>query len=205
MRHAERAGGRTPARHLGGVEYVSEGGRLPDGRTRRRLPFLWMYESPDRAARVRRGEVVAAPAAALGAQAMPDGLFTTGSAPFLSPAPALMVSGRLSITTTTIDTCIARWSLHPERSRAGMPAGNFRWCGNAKRAPRSPQGPQLAQLMNGYPKRRSRGFVNSRRQSLHVARSGGAGVNWGCSSRVGCTANPASPVGSNSVTTVSAI
>jgi hypothetical protein len=39
-----------------------------------RAPFLWMDESPDRAARVRRGEAVIAPVAGHGTEGVPDGL-----------------------------------------------------------------------------------------------------------------------------------
>ncbi len=38
------------------------------------------------------------------------------------------------------------------------------------------RGPQLVQLMNGYPKRRSAGSVSSRRQSAHMALSAATGV-----------------------------
>ena len=43
-------------------------------RAERHRPFLWMDESPDRAARVRRGEVVVAPAVGRGTQEVPSGL-----------------------------------------------------------------------------------------------------------------------------------
>ena len=54
--------------------YLKEADFQMQGRAAGRLPFLWMDESTDRAARVLRGEVVVAPAAAGGAQAVPDGL-----------------------------------------------------------------------------------------------------------------------------------
>jgi len=38
------------------------------------------------------------------------------------------------------------------------------------------RGPQLVQLMNGYPYRRSPGSLSSRRQSAHMALSAATGV-----------------------------
>ena len=54
--------------------YLKEADFQMQGRTAGRLPFLWMSESTDRAARVRRGEVVIAPAVASGTESVPDGL-----------------------------------------------------------------------------------------------------------------------------------
>jgi hypothetical protein len=54
--------------------YVEQAGSRAQERTSGRLPFFWMDESPDRAARVGRGEVVIAPAVGHGSQAVPRGL-----------------------------------------------------------------------------------------------------------------------------------
>ena len=43
-------------------------------RVEHQRPFLWMDESPERAARVRRGEVVVAPAVGSGTEEVPNGL-----------------------------------------------------------------------------------------------------------------------------------
>jgi protein-S-isoprenylcysteine O-methyltransferase Ste14 len=54
-----RAGGRATTRHLAGLE---------------QLPFLWLDESPERVARVRRGEVVVMPVVGHGSEGVPNGL-----------------------------------------------------------------------------------------------------------------------------------
>ncbi len=55
-------------------EYV----RAAESRTQDRVdgsrPFLWIDETPDRAERLRRGEVVVAPVAPAGTVAVPGGL-----------------------------------------------------------------------------------------------------------------------------------
>ena len=55
-------------------EYVKRADLRMQQRAAEGLPFLWMDESPDRVARVRRGEVVIAPVAGRGAEAVPHGL-----------------------------------------------------------------------------------------------------------------------------------
>jgi hypothetical protein len=54
--------------------YLHAVGVRVEQRTANVLPFLWTDESPDRAARVRRGEVVVAPAIHHGTENVPNGL-----------------------------------------------------------------------------------------------------------------------------------
>ncbi len=54
--------------------YVSRADLRMQQRAAAGLPFLWMDESPDRAARVRRGEIVIAPAVSRGTQGVANGL-----------------------------------------------------------------------------------------------------------------------------------
>jgi len=54
--------------------YVSDTGSHIQQRAARGLPFLWVDESPDRAARVRRGDVVVAPVVGHGTEGVPHGL-----------------------------------------------------------------------------------------------------------------------------------
>jgi len=54
--------------------YIEKAGSQAQERASGRLPFFWMNESADRAARVGRGEVVVAPAAGHGSEAVPSGL-----------------------------------------------------------------------------------------------------------------------------------
>jgi hypothetical protein len=54
--------------------YRTEADSRVEERATGRLPFLWMDESPERAARVRNGEVVVAPVVAHGSEAVPHGL-----------------------------------------------------------------------------------------------------------------------------------
>lgn len=54
--------------------YVHDAGSHTQQRGAGGLPFLWMDESPDRAARVRRGEVVVAPVVGHGTEDVPHGL-----------------------------------------------------------------------------------------------------------------------------------
>jgi hypothetical protein len=54
--------------------YVREVGVRLEQRTSANRPFLWTDESPDRAARVRRGEVIVAPVIPHGTQNVPNGL-----------------------------------------------------------------------------------------------------------------------------------
>ncbi len=54
--------------------YVEEAGSHAQDRASGRLPFFWMDESPDHAARVGGGEVVVAHAASHGSEAVPHGL-----------------------------------------------------------------------------------------------------------------------------------
>ena len=55
-------------------DYVRHADERMQGRLDGRKPFLWVDEIPERALRVRRGEVVVAPAAGAGTQTVPDGL-----------------------------------------------------------------------------------------------------------------------------------
>lgn len=55
-------------------EYFLGVGASMQARVGGQRPFLWLDETPDRAARVRRGEVIVAPCAAHGTQAVPGGL-----------------------------------------------------------------------------------------------------------------------------------
>lgn len=54
--------------------YLNDAGSHIQQRAASGLPFLWMDESPDRAARVRRGEVVVAPVVGHGTEGVPHGL-----------------------------------------------------------------------------------------------------------------------------------
>jgi hypothetical protein len=54
--------------------YVTKADVAAQDRVVGRRPFLWTDESPDRAARLRRGEVMVAPAAGQGTEAVPHGL-----------------------------------------------------------------------------------------------------------------------------------
>ena len=55
-------------------EYVTRADRHMQQRAAGGAPFLWTDESPDRSARVRRGEVVIAPVIGRGSEAVPHGL-----------------------------------------------------------------------------------------------------------------------------------
>ena len=55
-------------------EYLLGVGASMQARMGGQRPFLWLDETPDRAARVRRGEVIVAPCAEHGTQAVPGGL-----------------------------------------------------------------------------------------------------------------------------------
>jgi len=55
-------------------EYLQGAGASMQVRLGGQRPFLWRDETPDRAARVRRGEVIVAPRAEHGTQAVPGGL-----------------------------------------------------------------------------------------------------------------------------------
>ena len=55
-------------------EYVKQADLRMQARTARGLSLLWIDESPERAARVRRGEVVIAPMAGRGTEEVPHGL-----------------------------------------------------------------------------------------------------------------------------------
>ncbi len=55
-------------------EYVKRSDLQMQERAAKGLPFLWVDESPERAARVRRGEVMTAPVVGHGAENVPDGL-----------------------------------------------------------------------------------------------------------------------------------
>ena len=55
-------------------EYVRQADLRLQQRAATGLPFLWMDESPDRAARVRRGEIVIAPAVGRGTEGVAHGL-----------------------------------------------------------------------------------------------------------------------------------
>ena len=55
-------------------EYLQAAGASMQARLGGDRPFLWLDETPDRAARVRRGEVIVAPCAERGTQAVPGGL-----------------------------------------------------------------------------------------------------------------------------------
>lgn len=54
--------------------HVKDAERRMQERAARSLPFLWSDELPDRAAQVRRGDVVVAPMVGSGAQSVPHGL-----------------------------------------------------------------------------------------------------------------------------------
>src|SRR5579862_2961626 len=56
-------------------------------------------------------------------------------------------------------------------------------------------GPQLVQLMNGYPYRRSAGSASSRRQSAHVTLSAETRVRRGPADPLAAMANDADPLG----------
>src|ERR1700731_5356043 len=56
-------------------------------------------------------------------------------------------------------------------------------------------GPQLVQLMNGYPNRRSAGSDSSRRQSAHVAVSADTSVRRGPADSLAAMAKDADPLG----------
>ena len=55
-------------------DYVRHAGERMQARLDGRKPFLWVDEIPERALRVRHGEVVVAPAAGAGTQTVPNGL-----------------------------------------------------------------------------------------------------------------------------------
>ena len=55
-------------------EYVRAAGARMQARLGRERPFLWLDEAPDRALQVRRGEVIVAPLAEHGTEAVPGGL-----------------------------------------------------------------------------------------------------------------------------------
>jgi hypothetical protein len=54
--------------------YLKQSDARTEERAGGRAPFFWMDESPERAARVRRGEVAIAPVAGHGTEAVPNGL-----------------------------------------------------------------------------------------------------------------------------------
>jgi len=69
-----RAAELQPATLAAWAAYVKEADSRMEERVAGRRPFLWMDESPDRAARVRRGEVVIAPVVGHGSHGVPNGL-----------------------------------------------------------------------------------------------------------------------------------
>ena len=73
---AVRAGGveLQPATAEAWQDYVRHAGEGMQARLDGSKPFLWVDDIPERAPRVRHGEVVVAPAAGAGTQAVPNGL-----------------------------------------------------------------------------------------------------------------------------------
>jgi hypothetical protein len=71
---AARAGDLQPVTLAGWEAYLKEADFRTQQRVKGRAPFLWMDESPERAARVRRGEVVIAPVVGHGTEGVPSGL-----------------------------------------------------------------------------------------------------------------------------------
>jgi hypothetical protein len=69
-----RAAELQPATLMAWDAYLKEADFHMQERAARRRPFLWMDESPARAARVRRGEVLIAPAVGHGTVGVPHGL-----------------------------------------------------------------------------------------------------------------------------------
>jgi hypothetical protein len=72
--HTALSAGLQPATLNAWNAYVDIAGSHMQERAATGLPFLWMDESPDRAARVRRGEVVFAPVVGRGTEGVPHGL-----------------------------------------------------------------------------------------------------------------------------------
>jgi hypothetical protein len=71
---AARAGELQPDTLAAWQAYLKDSDLHMQKRVEGRAPFLWMDESPERAARVRRGEVVIAPVAGHGTEGVPNGL-----------------------------------------------------------------------------------------------------------------------------------
>jgi hypothetical protein len=71
---AARAGQLQPDTLAAWQAYLKESDLHMQERVEGRAPFLWMDESPDRAARVQRGEVVIAPVVGHGTEGVPNGL-----------------------------------------------------------------------------------------------------------------------------------
>lgn len=69
-----RAAELQPATLTAWNAYLEEIDSEMQQRASRQVPFLWMDESPDRAARVRRGEVVVTPLVGHGTDSVPHGL-----------------------------------------------------------------------------------------------------------------------------------
>ncbi len=69
-----RAAELQPATLIAWNAYLQEAGVRMQDRARGRQPFLWIDESADRAARVRRGEIVVAPVVGHGTEGVPYGL-----------------------------------------------------------------------------------------------------------------------------------
>ena len=69
-----RAAELQPATLTAWNAYVEEADSHAQERASGRLPFFWMDESPERAARVRRGEVIVAPLVGHGSESVPHGL-----------------------------------------------------------------------------------------------------------------------------------
>ena len=68
------AGELQPATAEAWQDYVRHSGERMQARLDGREPFLWVDEVPERALRVRQGEVVVAPATGAGTQTVPNGL-----------------------------------------------------------------------------------------------------------------------------------
>ena len=69
-----RAAELQPATLTAWNAYVDDADSHAQERASGHLPFFWMDESPDRAARVRRGEVLVAPVVGHGTESVPGGL-----------------------------------------------------------------------------------------------------------------------------------
>jgi hypothetical protein len=69
-----RAAELQPATLTAWNAYVDKAGSRAQDRASGRLPFLWIDGSPDRLARVRRGEVIVAPVVGHGTESVPHGL-----------------------------------------------------------------------------------------------------------------------------------
>src|SRR3954471_17740940 len=72
--HISQAAELQPITLMAWNAYLKEADVRMQERTARRAPFLWMDDSPDRAARVRSGEVAIAPVTGHGTEGVPHGL-----------------------------------------------------------------------------------------------------------------------------------